>query len=114
MALVSGRYSSSGPRLVRAPCEAWLASGRVPAPSPLLEGGEPLRAAPAAPVVEDGMGRELEFEHGRSVVCRELFQEAMGAMNRLGEELVGVDTRLECPHYPRKQRDSSRASPSAT
>ena len=41
------------------------------------------------------MGRVLEFEHGRSVVRHELFQEAMGAMNRLGEELAGVDARLE-------------------
>nr|XP_045086361.1 caldesmon-like [Aegilops tauschii subsp. strangulata] len=40
------------------------------------------------------MGRALEFEHGRSVVRHELFQEAMGVMNRLGEELVGVDARL--------------------
>ena len=41
------------------------------------------------------MGHALEFEHGRSVVRHELFQEAMGAMNRLGEELAGVDVRLE-------------------
>jgi len=54
-----------------------------------------LWAPPAAPAVEDEMGRALEFEHGRSVVRHELFQEAMGAMNRLGEELAGVDARLE-------------------
>ena len=41
------------------------------------------------------MGRALEFEHGRSVVRHELFQEAMGAMNRLGEELADVDARLK-------------------
>ena len=41
------------------------------------------------------MSRALEFEHGRSIVHHQLFQEAMGAMNRLGEELEGVDTRLE-------------------
>ena len=41
------------------------------------------------------MGRALEFERGRSVVRHELFQEAMGAMSRLGEELAGVDSRLE-------------------
>nr|XP_020174170.1 vicilin-like seed storage protein At2g18540 [Aegilops tauschii subsp. strangulata] len=40
------------------------------------------------------MGHALEFEHGRSVVRHELFQEAMGAMNQLGEELAGVDARL--------------------
>ena len=47
------------------------------------------------PVAEDEVGRALEFEHGRSVVRHELFQEAMGAMNQLGEELAGVDARLE-------------------
>ena len=41
------------------------------------------------------MGRALDFERGRSVVRHELFQQAMGTMNRLGEELVGVDARLE-------------------
>ena len=41
------------------------------------------------------MGRVFELERGRSVVRHELFQEAMGAMNRLGEELGGVDSRLE-------------------
>ena len=39
------------------------------------------------------MGRA--FERGRNVVRHELFQEAMGAMNRLGEELASVDSRLE-------------------
>ena len=37
----------------------------------------------------------MELERGRSVVRHELFQEAMGAMCRLGEELASVDSRLE-------------------
>ena len=41
------------------------------------------------------MGYALEFERGRSVVRHELFQGAMGAMSRLGEELAGVDSRLD-------------------
>ena len=41
------------------------------------------------------MGREFELERGRNVVRHKLFQEAMDAMNRLGEELAGVDLRLE-------------------
>ena len=41
------------------------------------------------------MGREFELERGHRVVHHELFQEAMGAMSRLGEELAGVDSRLE-------------------
>ena len=45
------------------------------------------------------MGRALEFEHGQSVVRHELFQEAMGAMNRLGEEFAGVDARLEAEGF---------------
>ena len=36
----------------------------------------------------------IKSVHERSVVRHELFQEAMGAMNRLGEELVDVDARL--------------------
>ena len=36
------------------------------------------------------MGRAFELERGRSMVRHELFQEAMGAMNRLGEELADV------------------------
>ena len=55
----------------------------------------PLAAPPAAPEVEDEEGRAFELERGRSVVCHELFQEAMGTMSRLGEELAGVDSRLE-------------------
>ena len=46
-------------------------------------------------MAEDEVGRALEFERGRSVVRHELFQEAMGAMSRLGEELAGVDSCLE-------------------
>ena len=41
------------------------------------------------------MGHVLEFEHGQSIVRYELFREALGAMNRLGEELEGVDACLE-------------------
>ena len=41
------------------------------------------------------MGRAFESERGRSVVRHELFQEAMSAMSQLGEELAGVDSRLE-------------------
>ena len=41
------------------------------------------------------MGCALEFERGRSVVRHELFQEATDTMNRLGEELEGVDACLE-------------------
>ena len=41
------------------------------------------------------MGRALEFENGRSIVRHELFQEAMGAMNRLGGELADVDACLK-------------------
>ena len=36
----------------------------------------------------------LKSAQERSVVHHELFQEAMGAMKRLGEELVDVDVRL--------------------
>ena len=41
------------------------------------------------------MSRAFEFEHERSFVRHELFQEAMGAMNRLGGELADVDARLK-------------------
>lgn len=41
------------------------------------------------------MGRALEFEHERSIVRHDLFQEAMGAMNRLGGELADIDARLK-------------------
>ena len=41
------------------------------------------------------MGRVLEFEHEESVVRHELFQEAMGAMNRLGGEVADVDACLK-------------------
>ena len=36
----------------------------------------------------------FESAQERSVIRHELFQEAMGAMNQLGEELVDVDARL--------------------
>ena len=98
LASIFGSSSSIRPQLVRTPREAWLAPMAAPAPSPLLRGGAPLQASPAAPVVEDEVGRALEFEHERSVVRHELFQEVMGAMNRLGGELADVDARLraEC------------------
>ena len=70
-------------------------SGAASTPSPLPGGDAPLGAPPAAPEVEDEVGRAFELERGRSVVRHELFQEAMGAMSRLGEELAGVDSRLE-------------------
>ena len=95
LASVFGPSSSSGPHIVRPPREAWLAPRAARAPSPLPRGGAPLQASSAAPVVEDKMGRALEFEHERSVVRHELFQEAMGAMNRLGGELADVDARLK-------------------
>lgn len=41
------------------------------------------------------MGLALELEHERSVVRHKLFQDAMGAMNRLGGELADVDARLK-------------------
>ena len=63
-------------------------------PCPLLKGGEPLRAPSATPAAEDGVSDMLKSAHERSIVHHELFQEAMGAMNRLGEELVDVDARL--------------------
>ena len=59
----------------------------------------PLDAPPAAPEVEDEAGRAFELERGRSVVCHELFQEAMGAMRRLYEELAGVESRLEAEGF---------------
>ena len=55
----------------------------------------PLDAPPTAPEVEDEAGRAFELKRGRSIVRHELFQEAMGVMSRLGEELGGVDSRLE-------------------
>ena len=70
-------------------------SGAMSAPSPLSGGGAPLGPPPAAPKVEDEVGRAFELERGRSVVRHELFQEAMNAMSRLGEELASVDSRLE-------------------
>ena len=82
--------SSSGPCSVRAPREGQLAPGAMPAPSPQLGGGAPLDAPPTAPEVEDEVGRAFELERGRSMVRHEIFQEAMGAMNRLGEELADV------------------------
>ena len=55
----------------------------------------PLGAPPAAPEVEDDESRAFELERGQSVVRHELFQAAMNAMSRLGEELASVDSRLE-------------------
>ncbi|XP_073361554.1 uncharacterized protein [Aegilops tauschii subsp. strangulata] len=45
--------------------------------------------------MEDVIGRALKHVHERSVVRHELFQEAMGAMSRLGGELADVDALLE-------------------
>ena len=45
--------------------------------------------------MEDEIGRALKFVHERSVICHELFREAVGAMSRIGGELVDVDTRLK-------------------
>ena len=70
-------------------------SGSASASSPLPRGGAPLGAPLAAPEAADEVGRAFELERGQSVVCHELFQEAMGAMHRLGEELARVDSRLE-------------------
>ena len=95
LASIFGSSSSSEPQLAWAPREDWLTSGAVPAPSPLPRGGAPLDTPPAAPEEMDEVGHAFEFERGRSIVCHELFQEAMGAMSRLGEELAGVDSRLE-------------------
>ena len=47
------------------------------------------------PSVEDGPGRAFELARKRGAVRHELFREAMGALSRLGEELVDVDARLE-------------------
>ena len=65
-------------------------SGAATAPSPLPRGGAPLDTPPAAPEAMDEAGRAFEFERVRSIVRHELFQEAMGAMSRLGEELAGT------------------------
>lgn len=70
-------------------------TGEEPASSPLLGGSEPLRIPSATSAVGDEPGRALKFAHEWGVVRHELFQEAMGALSRLGEELVDVDARLE-------------------
>ena len=81
LASIFGSSSSSEPQSARAPREDGVASGAASAPSPLPGGGAPLGAPPAAPEVEDEVGRAFELERGQSVVRHELFQEAMGAMN---------------------------------
>ena len=88
LASIFGSSSSSEPQPAWASREHGLVSGVAPAASPLPRGST------VAPVVEDKMGRALEFEHERSVIRHELFQEAMGAMKRLGGELKDVDVRL--------------------
>ena len=87
--------SSSRPCSVLVPREGQLAPGAAPAPSPQPGDGAPLDVPPAAPEVEDEMARAFELKRGRSMVRHELFQEAMGVMNRLGEELAGIDSRLD-------------------
>ena len=42
-----------------------------------------------------GPGRALELARKRGAVRHELFREAMGALGRLGEELVDIDVCLE-------------------
>ena len=56
-------------------------SGAASAPSPLPGGGAPLGAPPAAPEVEDEVGRAFELERRWTIVRHKLFQEAMGAMS---------------------------------
>nr|XP_020154695.1 golgin subfamily A member 6-like protein 2 [Aegilops tauschii subsp. strangulata] len=73
---------------------ARTAAGQAPAPSPLLLGGVPLQALSVSPAAEDGVSGTLKSTQEKSAVRHELFQEAMGVMNRLGEELVDVDARL--------------------
>ena len=78
-------------------------------PAPLPRGGALLGTPPATPEAEDEVNRAFELERGRTVVRHELVQEAMGAMSRLGEELAGVDSRLEAEglrlgEEPRKLR----------
>ena len=46
-------------------------------------------------MMEDDIGRVLKHARERSAVRHGLFQEAMGAMSRLGGELADVDARLE-------------------
>ena len=45
--------------------------------------------------MKDGLGRALELPRDRCILRHELFQEAMGALSRLEEELGDVDARLE-------------------
>lgn len=87
--------SSNEPPPIRAPTEAGTVTGEAPAPSPLLEGSEPLRIPSATLAVGDGPGHVLKFAHERGVVRHELFEDAMGTLSRLGGELVDVNARLE-------------------
>ena len=45
--------------------------------------------------MEDGPGCAFELARRRGAVHHELFREAMGALSRLGGELVDVDAHLE-------------------
>ena len=94
MTSILASSSSNGPQPIRAPTEARSATREALTPSPLLKAGEPLRIPSATPTVGNGPSCVHKFAHERSVVRHELFQEATGAMNRLGEELVDVDARL--------------------
>ena len=77
----------------RASAEACRATRRAPASSPRLGGSEPLRTPPPSTCVDDGPGRALELAHKRGAVRHELFREAIGALSRLGEELVDEKNR---------------------
>jgi len=70
-------------------------TGKAPASSPLLGGSEPLRTPSTSSGVEDGPYRVLELARKRGAVRHKLFRDVMGALRRLGEELVDVVARLE-------------------
>ena len=69
--------------------------GKAPTCSSLLGAGKPPQASPTIARAVDGPGCAFEFACGRGAVHHELFWEAMGALSRLGEELVDIDARLE-------------------
>nr|XP_020201267.1 plectin-like [Aegilops tauschii subsp. strangulata] len=75
--------------------EARRVTGKAPASSPPPGAGGPPQASPITPDAKDGLGHTLELARGSGAVRHELFQEAMGVLSRLGEELADVDARLE-------------------